>query len=260
MVPPNTAKAARSEYAGLQAPKATQQSRQILLHLEAGVAFSFPSFRQERGGGLAVSAFRAQPNCPALKCPASIDFLATRRSVPAQFLGLPAPDAAQLRQILAAGLRVPDHGKLAPWRFIRFAGDDRTKVGEAMLRLRLSRGDQLSDAERDKELTRFSRAPLVIGVVSKAGPHVKIPEWEQQLSAGAVCMNLLNGAHALGFSAQWVTGWPVYDPEARAILGLTPDERLAGLVHIGTRQIEPTERPRPEPDDLLTDWAGPGGA
>lgn len=186
----------------------------------------------------------------------AIEFLTTRRSVPAQFLGLPAPDAAQLRQILAAGLRVPDHGKLAPWRFIRFAGDKRAEAGEALLQLRLHRGDELTAEEQEAERTRLARAPMVIGVVSKAGPHVKIPEWEQQLSAGAVCMNILNGAHALGFSAQWLTGWPVYDAEARALLGLTPDERLAGFIHIGTRQTEPRERPRPEPDDLLSDWNG----
>lgn len=189
--------------------------------------------------------------------PTPIEFLTARRSVLAQFLGPPAPDHQQLDKILTAAIRVPDHGKLAPWRFVSFRGERCAEVGEALLQLRLARGEDLSDEERAIEQGRFTRAPLVIAVVSRAAPHPKIPEWEQILSAGACCMNLLNGAHALGFTAQWLTGWPVYDMEAREILGLAPDERLAGFIHIGTPSVAPHERPRPGPSEILTEWAPP---
>ncbi len=188
-----------------------------------------------------------------------IEFLTTRRSIPALFLGPPAPDAAQLRQILAAAVRVPDHGKLAPWRFVLLQGDRRAEAGEALLQLRLGRGDSLSDEQRAAERARFTRAPMVIALVSRPQPSAKAPEWEQQLSAGAVGMNLLNGAHALGFAAQWLTDWPVYDAEARALLGLQDTERLAGFIHIGTPKTPPQERPRANPEDLLTEWTPPSG-
>lgn len=157
-------------------------------------------------------------------------------------------------EILTVAIRVPDHGKLAPWRFIRFAGIHRDEAGEALLNLRRERGDDLSPEEEAVERARFTRAPTVIGVVSRAAPHVKIPEWEQQLSAGAACMNLLNAAHAHGFSAQWLTDWPVYDSAARRLLGLDPEERIAGFIHIGTSTVPPHERPRPSAADLLSDW------
>lgn len=186
-----------------------------------------------------------------------IEFLTTRRSVPAQFLGSPGPDQQQLDEILTAAIRVPDHGKLAPWRFVAFQGENREIAGRMLLDLRQRRGDTLSDAEQEIERTRFTRAPLVIAVVSHAAPHFKIPEWEQELSAGAACMNLLNGAAALGFATQWLSDWPIYDAEAGALLGLEPGERFAGFIHIGTPQMPPQERPRPRPADLLTEWSPP---
>ena len=185
------------------------------------------------------------------------DSLITRRSVPARFLGPPGPDETAIEQIIAAGIRVPDHGKLAPWRFILFQGDASKRAGHLLLRLRLDRGETLADEDISIEQHRFSRAPLVIGVVSRAADHPKIPIWEQQLSAGAVCMNLLNAAHTLSFSAQWLTDWPVYDLEACSLLGLEEGEQLAGFVYIGTTQVAPTERPRPSPRALTTYWKGP---
>jgi len=187
-----------------------------------------------------------------------IDFLTTRRSVSARFLGPPGPDSDQLRQILTAAIRVPDHGKLAPWRFLLLSGVHRLEAGEALLAIRLGRGEELGEEERRAEAERFSSAPAVIGVISRAAPHEKIPEWEQQLSAGAAAMNLLNGAHALGFAAQWLTDWLVYDSAAAALFGLEPPERLCGFIHIGTPQIVPAERPRPEPEEVLTRWSPPG--
>jgi nitroreductase len=183
-----------------------------------------------------------------------ISFLTTRRSVSSRFLGPPGPDSDQIRQILTAGIRVPDHGKLAPWRFLLLEGPARRQVGEGLLAIRESRGERLNEEERRAEIERFG-APIAIGVISKAAPNPKIPMWEQQLSAGAVCMNTLNGAHAIGFAAQWLTDWLVYDAEASAFLGLADGERLCGFVHIGTPQIVPAERPRPDPEQLLTRWA-----
>ncbi len=187
----------------------------------------------------------------------AIIFLTTRRSVSARFLGPPGPDREQLRQILTAALRVPDHGKLAPWRFVLLEGERRRQAGEGLLAIRRRRGDILSDEERRAEVERFTAAPIAVGIVSRAAPHPKIPEWEQQISAGAVCMNLLNGAHALGFAAQLLTDWLVYDADARRFLGLEPWERLCGFIHIGTPKVVPTERPRPEPDAVLTRWQPP---
>ena len=184
----------------------------------------------------------------------AIDFLTTRRSVSAAFLGAPGPSDAEIDAILSAGIRVPDHGKLVPWRFVLFEGDQREKAGDALLQIRLKRGDSLTSEEQTAERGRFTRAPLVIGVVSRATEHPKIPLWEQRLSAGAVCMNLLNGAHALGYGAQWLTDWPLYDEEARRVLGLREGERFAGFIYIGTPQIVPRERPRPSPEDLVTRW------
>lgn len=183
-----------------------------------------------------------------------IDFLTTRRSVSAAFMAEPGPSGSETEAIISAGIRVPDHGKLAPWRFILFEGEERAKAGELLLELRRRRGNALTAEAETAERERFTRAPLVIGVVSRAAEHPKIPVWEQQLSAGAVCMNIMNGAHALGYAAQWLTDWPIYDVEACAALGLAEHEKLAGFIHIGTPQIVPQERPRPEPAELMTRW------
>lgn len=194
-------------------------------------------------------------NCLGNEMTSAIEHLTTRRSILAQFLGSPGPDTRQLADILTAAIRVPDHGKLTPWRFIRFAGVHREEAGRLLLQIRLDRGEALGEEESAAELSRFTRAPLVIAVVSCAAPHVKIPEWEQHLSAGAVCMNLLNAAHALGFAAQWLTDWPAYDQVAMRALGLVEGERFAGFIHIGTPTVAARERPRPSPADLTSDWS-----
>ena len=175
------------------------------------------------------------------------DYLATRRTVPALQLGTPGPDADSLMAILTMAVRVPDHGKLAPWRFILIEGDAREEAGRRM-------ADVAARGGRDAEtaLTLFTRAPVVVAVVSTAGPHVKIPEWEQVLSAGAVCLNLLHAVAAAGYSAQWLTEWIAYDSEAKAALGIAENERVAGFIHIGTPNVPPTERDRPDVAALLT--------
>jgi nitroreductase len=185
------------------------------------------------------------------------EFLVTRRSIPAAMLALPAPDAATLERILTVATRVPDHGKLGPWRFIVWEGAARSAANAVLLALRRRRNPDLPAADAAADEVRFTRAPMVIGLVSRPMPSDKAPEWEQLLSAGAVGMNLLNGAHALGFAANWLTDWPVYDAEAGAILGLKPGERFAGFIHVGTPTAPPQERYRPSVADLVTRWQQP---
>lgn len=177
------------------------------------------------------------------------DYLATRRTIPAAQLGEPGPDAATLDAMLKLAVRVPDHGKLAPWRFIAFQGEARVEAGKRIAAIAQAAG-MTTDPEVEK--SRFLRAPVVIAVISTAAPHVKIPEWEQVLSAGALCMNLLNAAAALGFSAQWLSEWMTYDEAAREALGIARGEQVAGFIYIGTPQIPPTERDRPDVGRLLT--------
>lgn len=184
----------------------------------------------------------------------ALDLLRTRRSIPAALLGEPGPTAEQRDALLTMAVRVPDHGKLAPWRFILFEGEARREASAALTALRLSREPGLDAVQAEQERTRFLRAPLVVAVVSRAAPHAKYPEWEQILSSGALTMNLIIAVHAMGFAANWLTDWPIYDPDAKAILGVAPDERLAGFVYIGTPTVPPIERPRPDLAKVVTHW------
>jgi len=187
----------------------------------------------------------------------ALNLLLTRRSIPAKHIGEPGPDDETLRKLLTAAARVPDHGKLVPWRFIVFTGDAAVKAGDLLADLWIRR-DPSADADRlALERSRFSRTPVVVGVVSRAKPHVKIPEWEQVLSAGAVCMTLLTASHAAGFSAQWLSEWYAFDDDAGRILGLGDDEKFAGFVHIGTALEPPFERARPDMDAIISHWSAP---
>ena len=188
---------------------------------------------------------------------AIIDFLSTRSSVPIQDLSEPGPDDSQIRTMLAIASRVPDHGRLAPWRFTLYRGEAREEVGRRIAELAERREGPLPEGRRNQEMTRFSRAPLVIGVVSSPKDHPKIPEWEMFLSAGAAAMNLVLAANALGFGTNWITNWYSDLPEGRALLGLAPRERVAGFVHIGSHQGVVPERPRPDIDSLYADYSGP---
>ncbi|WP_134495399.1 nitroreductase family protein [Microvirga pakistanensis] len=182
----------------------------------------------------------------------SLSRLLSRRSVPPRWLGEPGPSAQEIDTLLTAAARVPDHGKLVPWRFILIEGEARGRLGEVLVRA--FQADN-PDADADKiaaERERFSQAPLVVAVVSRVVPHVKIPEWEQVLSAGAVCMNLLNAATALGYGASWLSGWACFDRRVLDALGLAPNERIAGFVHIGTAREKPTDRDRPNLADIVT--------
>jgi len=182
----------------------------------------------------------------------TIELLLKRRSTKAAMLAEPGPSAQRLETILTAAARVPDHKKLEPWRFIVFEGDARRKAGAKIAEVfKLNRPDATAD-QVEMESKRLARAPLVIAVVSRAGPHVKIPEWEQVLSAGAAAMNLVTAAHALGYAANWITEWYAYDRRVLDALGLAANEKIAGFVHIGRAARPPEERPRPPLSEIVS--------
>jgi nitroreductase len=185
----------------------------------------------------------------------TIALLKRRRSAPPAVMTGPGPAPDELATILTVASRVPDHGKLAPWRFVVFDGQARDRVGRIALGIRLEDKPDLDEAARSEELRRFARAPLVVGVVSRAAPHAKTPEWEQVLSSGAVCMNLIVAARALGFSATWLTEWPAYDARFRAAVGLAEHEKIAGFIHIG-RAAAIEDRPRPPLSEIVTTFPG----
>jgi nitroreductase len=184
----------------------------------------------------------------------ALELLKTRKSIPTQFLGEPAPRDSELAEMLAIASRVPDHGKLAPWRFIIFRGEARSQAGEAIAGLYVDKNPG-SEAKRiEEERKRLTQAPLVVAVVSKAAPHPKIPEFEQLLSAGNAAMSLVLAAHALGYAAHWTTGWIAYDADAGRILGLRAGERFVGFINIGTPTVPPVDRPRPALIDIVSEW------
>lgn len=188
-----------------------------------------------------------------------IDYLSSRRTVPAAQLSEPGPDQAVLENILAIAARVPDHGKLAPWRFIVYDKAAR-QSSNAWLVERAAAISQHGDSGPEAEKARrFAHSPLVVGVVSSPRDHPKVPAWEQQLSAAAVCLNLVHAAHAYGFSAQWLTDWFSYDEEAARFLGAGDGEAFAGFIHIGTPEIAPVERDRPDVAALTTRWQAKQG-
>ncbi|WP_457582977.1 nitroreductase family protein [Ensifer canadensis] len=184
-----------------------------------------------------------------------VDYLASRRSIPAFQMGEPGPGRAEVEEMLKLASRVPDHGKLAPWRFIVYRGEERARISAELKTMALAKKPDLSEEMIKVEETRMTRAPVVVAVVSKAAPHFKIPEWEQQMSAGAVCLNLLMAANALGYASNWLTEWYAFDDAAYPLLGVEPGEKIAGFIHIGTAMVPPTERPRPELAEIVT-WVG----
>ena len=183
---------------------------------------------------------------------AALNFLLTRRSRPAKTLTGPVPDDAVLRTILEAAARTPDHGKLEPWRFVVYERPALLRLSEAVVEFSAGRG---IEAERVEKMARqFADGQLAVMVVSSPKPSEKIPEIEQVLSSGAVCLALLNAALASGWGANWLTGWAVHDPAFRtAHLGLDAHETVAGIVHLGTETAVPPERPRPDLD-AITEW------
>ena len=186
-----------------------------------------------------------------------LDFLLARRSAPIQELSEPGPNAEEIETILRVATRVPDHGMLTPWRFILYRGESRVEVGEKLAELAEKLEGPLSDARRQQELTRFSRAPLVIGVVSSPKESTKLPEWEMFLSGAMVALNLMHAANALGFGTNMITNWYSDKEEGRRILGLAPHERVIGFVHIGSHPRNTPDRPRPDVAGLVSEYSGP---
>lgn len=175
----------------------------------------------------------------------ALELLKTRRSVkPIEMTG-PGPSATEIETLLTIASRVPDHGKLAPWRFIVFEGDARAAAGDKIAEAFKANRPDATDDQIAFERARLTRAPLVIAVVSRAAPHAKIPEWEQLMSAGASAMLLVTAAHAMGYAASWLTEWYAYDRAALDRLGLAPHERVAGFVYIGKAAKTPEDRERP---------------
>jgi nitroreductase len=184
----------------------------------------------------------------------ALNLLLARRSVVANKLGAPGPDAQQLRLMLTVAARVPDHKKLVPWRFILFEGDARAAFGQVIADACKTNEPDAGDARLETEAGRFLRAPVVVAVISSLVDNPGAPEWEQVLSAGAACQNLLIAANATGFSGQWITEWYAYDTKVCAALGLKEGERVAGFVYIGTAQEKPEERDRPSLDEITHSW------
>lgn len=186
--------------------------------------------------------------------PGLLEALDGRRSTPSRLLAGPGPDEATLLRMLASATRVPDHGKRVPFRFIRIQGEARQALGEVLARRSRERDPDASDAVVEKDRQRFSFAPVILAVVAAQGPDAKIPAQERLLTTGCVCFALLQAAQALGFGAQWLTGWAAYDAVVRAVLGVREDEVVAGFIHIGTPTGDAPERERPDPRTLLSDW------
>jgi nitroreductase len=178
-----------------------------------------------------------------------------RRSVPARQLGEPGPDEATLLRMLRSAVRVPDHGKRVPFRFLRIQGERRQALGKALAERCVQRDPAAGEAVVEKERMRFCHAPLVVAVVAVLDPaDDDIPAQERLLTAGCACFALLQAAQALGFGATWLTGWPAYDDHVLRLLGLAGHERIAGFIHIGTPKQDVPERERPDPRTLLGDW------
>ncbi|MCC5978407.1 MAG: nitroreductase [Salinarimonas sp.] len=184
--------------------------------------------------------------------PETLTLLKTRRSTGARLLGEPGPDRAQLEDMLTIAARVPDHGKLAPWRFVVIAGEARARLGDEAAAIIKTDTPDADEGQVEKARNILLRAPVVVAVVSSARSHPKIPEWEQVLSAGAACQNLILAATAMGFRANWITEWIAFDRRFLEKLGLAADERIAGFVHIGSSDAVRSLRARPDLGEIVT--------
>ena len=185
------------------------------------------------------------------------DFLLSRRSIQVRDMIDPGPSEEDLKKILTAGMRVPDHGKLSPWRFKIIRGKFRQELGGVLVNAFKENNPNYIEEQIEIEQERFTRAPIVILVISKTKPEHKIPEWEQILSSGAACQNILASALSLGYAAQWITEWYAYDNKVKASLGLNKKDQIAGFIYLGTRTEEPKDRARPEYNDVVSEWTGP---
>ncbi len=185
---------------------------------------------------------------------ATIELLRTRRSAPPVALAGQGPTAEERELLLTLAARVPDHGKLVPFRFIVFEGAGRDKAGEIIAEVFAAAHPEASAADLAKERKRLAQAPLVVAVVSRVASHVKVPEWEQVLCAGAVCFNLEIAANALGFASIWLTEWFAYDRTVLARFGLAEHEKIAGFIHIGHNAGPREDRVRPQLSEIVAQF------
>lgn len=185
---------------------------------------------------------------------AALDFLDQRQSTPSRLLGEPGPSDAQVMRMLATAIRVPDHGRLSPWRFLRIRGDRRDALGQTLLAIYRDEHPDATQAAFDKERNRFANAPEIIAVIGRITLDHKVPVLEQRLSGGAVCFQLLLAAQAMNFGAQWLTGWAAYNPRVHAALGLAGNEEILGFMHIGTPAGSLPDHQRPDVATLVDDW------
>ena len=183
-----------------------------------------------------------------------LSLLETRRSGRPRDLVAPGPDAGDLRRILSIAMRTPDHGKLHPWRFVHVAKERRPALADLLARAYLAANPNAGRLELEANERFAHQAPeLVVALSTPTVPH-KIPLWEQHLSCGAACMNLLLAAHAMGFAGGWVTGWATYSPMVREAFGGGEQDRIAAFIFLGTVGAEQEERPRPDYEDVVTEW------
>ena len=187
----------------------------------------------------------------------AIDLLKSRRSVLVKNLTSPGPNKEELKQILEVGLRVPDHGKIGPWRIQVITTEGQEVLGDLAAKIFANEyGERATEKQIEAERLRPQRAPMLLVVTSDIQSPHRIPELEQRLSGGAVCMNLLNAAYALGYSAQWVTEWLSYDSEIKAALGHDDQTDIIGMIYIGTALEPPQPRSRPPLDEIVSEWSG----
>lgn len=182
----------------------------------------------------------------------TIDLLLTRRSLSVSKLSEPGPDASELETILRAATRVPDHGKLAPWRIIVVQGERRATLGEAWAQVYASKNPDASAEQIEFERKRPLRAPLMLAVHTRITNLTKIPRWEQVLTGANVCMNALTAANALGYYTAWISEWVSYDTDAKVALGIPADDEVIGYLYIGSGQVQPEERPRPTLEEVVS--------
>jgi nitroreductase len=182
-----------------------------------------------------------------------LSLLATRRSGKPRDLIAPGPDAAQLDQILEIAARTPDHGKLAPWRFVVVPEDRRVTLAGVITDAYRAERPQAARLEIEALEQFATQAPALVVVLSSPKSESHIPLWEQELSAGAACMNLLHAAHAMGFAGGWLTGWAAYSDAVRDAFGAAP-ERIAGFIFLGTPAKQLEERPRPDLGKIVSSW------
>lgn len=185
----------------------------------------------------------------------AMSLLLSRRSAKARDLAEPGPSLGELHQILTAATRVPDHGKIAPWRFVVIGKENREDFAEGLVDALRAENPGASQIDIDAAYQFARQAPVIIAVLSRTHPNHKIPVWEQELSAGAACQNLLMAAHALGYQANWLTGWATYSPAVLDLLGSEAGDRCAGFIFIGTSTRPAEERPRPDLAAVSTVWS-----